>query len=211
MEIYWLGHSCLRIHSADTVLVTDPFDKSIGISMSVPKADIVTISHDHPHHANTSAIGGSPRILNGPGEYEIGSVHVSGMGSQLGESAEDRKINTIYSIRAEGLTICHLGDLSNSLSPRQAQELNKADVLIVPAGENGTISINRISAVINLIDPRIVIPVHYQTKDVKVELSPLEPFLNEMGVTDVSPVNRLNVTSTNLPREIRTVVLQRAS
>jgi L-ascorbate metabolism protein UlaG (beta-lactamase superfamily) len=211
MDIFWLGHACLRLQSAGTVLVTDPFDKTVGYALSPQKADIVTVSHDHPHHSHTEAITGKPYVVHGPGEYEIGSFYLTGMPIRIGTEENDRRVNTIFSMRSEGLTVCHLGEITHPLTPRQAQELNKTDVLIVPAGGSGTLPVDRIPALVNMIEPRILIPVHYRTDGVDLELEPVDRFLQELGVTEVSPVNRLNVSLTNLPREMRVVVLQRTS
>ena len=65
--------------------------------------------------------------------------------------------------------------------------------------------------IVRLIDPRILIPIHYNTEGVKVELDPLDKLLSELGVADITPQAKLNVTSTNLPAELRVVVLQKGS
>jgi L-ascorbate metabolism protein UlaG (beta-lactamase superfamily) len=211
MEIAWLGHSSLRFRSNDVTLITDPYADSIGYSMGRPKGDIVTVSNDHPHHSNVDAVEGSPRVVQGPGEYEIANFYISGIGTRGGGLEGERRINTVFTIRVEDLTLCHLGDLNQTLSPRQVQELNPTDVLFVPAGGSCTISAARVAELVNLIGPRLVVPVHYSTEGIKVQLEPLDGFLAEMGVSALAPQATLNVTSTNLPRELRVVVLQRVT
>jgi len=209
MEIVWLGHSCIRIKSLGVTLITDPYADSLGLSMGSHAADIVTISHDHPHHASSEAVEGEPRVLTGPGEYEIGDFYIIGTGTPGEQLDEGRAINTVFTIRAEGLTLCHLGDLKQRLSSGQVEDLNQADVLFVPAGGGTTIDTSSLVALINLIGPRIVVPMHYWTEGLRVELGPLDSFLADMGVSEASPQPRLNVTATNLPRDLRVVVLQR--
>lgn len=210
MEITWLGHSSLKIQSGDATLITDPYDRSLGVSMSRNSADIVTISHDHPHHSSVDEVGGNPRVLKGPGEYEIGSFYIRGIGTKRGElSHGPRQVNTIYSIRCEGLSVCHLGDLNDSLPARVADDLSKTDIVIVPAGGVCTLGVDRVVSLINLIGPRMVIPVHYGTDESNVELGPLTSFLSEIGASETSPVNRLSVNTTNLPRDLRVVVFNR--
>ena len=210
MEITWLGHSSVKIQSGDATLVTDPYDKSIGMPMSRNSADIVTVSHEHPHHSSVGEVSGDPRILNGPGEYEIGSFYIRGMGTKRSNpDNEPRQVNTVYNIRAEGLSVCHLGDLNDSLPPRVSDELSKTDILIIPAGGVCTLGVDRAVALVNLIGPRMVIPVHYGSDAADSELGPLSAFLTEIGASETSPVNRLNVTTTNLPRELRVVILNR--
>lgn len=225
MEITWLGHSALRIRGTRIVLVADPYDSSNGTPMARMTADIVTVSHDHPHHSYTQAVEGNPRILKGPGEYEIANFYISGIGMPLRavkiaedepeageeERARERQINTVFIYRAEGLSICHLGGINRELSPRQAEGLNQADVLIVPVGGRSTISVDKVAQLVNLIGPRIVIPVQYRIEGTEEDLEPLDSFLNEIGVSDVSPQAKLNVTATNLPRDLSVVALQRVS
>ncbi|MCH7744971.1 MAG: MBL fold metallo-hydrolase [Chloroflexi bacterium] len=211
MEIVWLGHSSVRLKGNTVTVITDPYANSVGLSLDKPQADIVTISNDHPHHSHSSAITGSPRILSGPGEYEISNFRISGMATRLQGDDGVRRTNTVFTFRAEGLTLCHLGDLTENLSPKQIDELSQADVCFVPAGGVCTLDAARIMRIVRLIDPRILIPIHYNTEGVKVELDPLDKLLSELGVADITPQAKLNVTSTNLPAELRVVVLQKGS
>ena len=209
MEIVWLGHSAVRVVSSGATLITDPYSESLGLSLGSHTADIVTVSNGHPHHSSGEVIEGEPRILNGPGSYEIGSFYITGMATRLDASQGDRLVNTVFSMRSEGLTLCHLGDLNQRLSPGQVQELAQTDVLFVPAGETCTVGVAYVSELVNLIGPRILIPIHYRIEGVRADLASLDRFIAEMGITEVAPQARLNVTSTNLPRELRVVVLQR--
>ena len=211
MEIVWLGHSSVRLKGNTVTVITDPYANSVGLSLDKPQADIVTISNDHPHHSHSSAITGSPRILSGPGEYEISNFRISGMATRLQSDDGVQRTNTVFTFRAEGLTLCHLGDLTENLSPKQIDELSQADVCFVPAGGVCTLDAARIMRIVRLIDPRILIPIHYNTEGVKVELDPLDKLLSELGVAGITPQAKLNVTSTNLPAELRVVVLQKGS
>ena len=210
MEIVWLGHSCVMIKTAESTLITDPFPDSIGISMSERKSDVVTISNSHPNHSCIGPKSQYNQVIDGPGEYEMAGYYITGIGTSLNTKDEDNHINTIYSIRTEGVTVSHLGDISQSLSPAQAQELNQTDVLIVPAGAVCTLELPKIAELVNRISPRIVVPVHYKTEGAKTELNPLDDFLRHMGAGEVVPQVRLNVTATNLPKETRIAVIQRS-
>ena len=109
MEITWLGHSCLRIRSNEVTLITDPYGDSLGISLGRQKAEIVTVSHPHPNHSDYHAIEGSPRVLKSPGEYEIADFYITGMGTERNDPEGERQVNTVFTIRCEGVTLCHLG------------------------------------------------------------------------------------------------------
>ena len=211
MEIVWLGHSSLKIRTGGTTLITDPFKDSLGLSMGPQKADIVTISHPHPHHSNLDGVEKDARVIDGPGEYEIASFYVSGLGTAREESQEEGLTNTVYNLQAEGLTLCHLGDLTRLLTPRQIEHLGQTDLLFVPAGGACTVTTSQAAELVNLLSPRIVVPIHYHIEGVAVELGPLEAFLEELGLTEVTNEPKLTVTSSNLPRDQQVVVLDRAS
>ena len=209
MEISWLGHSCLRIRSNDVTLITDPYGDSLGLSMGRHRADIVTMSHSHPHHSHHEGIEGKPVILSGPGEYEIGGFYITAMGTDRSGEEGRREINTIYSIHSETLTLCHLGDLNQMLSPRQVEELGDTDILFVPSGGVCTVATDRAAELVSIMDPKIVVPMHYRDEGVEVELQPLGPFLRDMGVTEPPRQAQINVTSSTLPRDLQLVVLER--
>ena len=221
MDITWLGHSSVRIRGTQITVVTDPFDDSVGISIPKASADIVTVSHEHPHHSYVEGLDGSPRIIKGPGDYEIANFYITGIGTPRHakpreEDEQDapnseldyRQINTVYTFRAEGLSICHLGDLGRELTSRQSESLNQTDVVIAPVGGNCTLGPEKIAQLVNVIGPRIIIPVHYQTGGINTELETVDKFLSEIGVSEVSTQPRLSVTATNLPREMSVVLLQ---
>ena len=210
MEITWLGHSCVRIRSNDVTLITDPFDESLGLSMGAQSADIVTVSHLHPHHSTHAGIQGSPRVLIGPGEYEIANYYITGIGTDRDAPQGEQTINTMYAIHCEGLRLCHLGDLNQGLSSRQIDYLSQTDVLFVPAGGVCTLDTARVVELINLIAPRIVVPLHYRSDGVLVELQPLGPFLEAMGDARAASSARLTVTATSLPRDLQLAVLDRS-
>ncbi|MCL5264220.1 MAG: MBL fold metallo-hydrolase [Chloroflexi bacterium] len=208
MEISWLGHSCFRIKSKDATIITDPYDKSVGYQMGRVSADIVTVSHDHFDHNNAAAIGGDPKIVKGPGEYEIKGVMITGVRTfHDSEGGKKRGKNTVYLIEADDLVVCHLGDLGQVLSAEQAEEMNNADILMVPVGGNYTINTAQAAEVISLIEPKIVIPMHYKTDVVKLEIDPVDKFCREMGIKSPQPQPKLVINRSSLPAESQVVLL----
>ncbi len=211
MEITWLGHSSIRLRTGGATLVTDPFAPSVGFAMRRHEANIVTISNDHPHHSHRDALDGEPKFVNAPGEYEIANFYITGIGTRLSADEKERRTNTVFTFQTEGLTLCHLGDLGGMPSPAQVRTLNQTEVLFVPAGGVCTIGANRVANLVNAIEPRIVVPVHYRTEGVDVELDGLEELLAELGVAEAEPRPRLSVTSRSLPRDVEVVVLARSA
>lgn len=208
MEITWLGHSCFRLKGKEAILITDPYDGTIGYSLGKPKANIVTSSHPHPGHSFVAGVGGEPRVVRGPGEYEIASVFIQGISTfHDNERGKQRGKNTVYLIEMDEVIICHLGDLGHVLSSEQVEEMSGVEVLLVPVGGLSTIAASAAAELVRLLQPRIVIPMHFKTEVVPFKLEPVENFLKEIGLKQVSPQLRLVVTKTSLPGEMQVVVL----
>lgn len=214
MEITYLGHSSFRIRGKNATVVTDPYDGAI-VGMKFPKhvaADIVTVSHDHGDHNAVSEIEGSPFVVNGAGEYEVKGVGVVGLSAfHDDEKGAKRGRNTLYRIEIDGIAIVHLGDLGHTLSTKEIDELDGVSILLVPVGGVYTIDATQAVAVVNEIEPSIVIPMHYGRPELDQKsfggLSPVAAFLKEIG-KDVTPQAKLTLTKDKLPAEMQVVVLE---
>jgi L-ascorbate metabolism protein UlaG (beta-lactamase superfamily) len=203
MEITWYGHSCFRLTERNVAtIVTDPYDASIGYALPKLKGDVVTISHTAPGHQNASAVKGALPIT-GPGEYEVGGVFITGVSSSQGAAA-----NTIYVFDYDGLTVCHLGDLADVPSQRRLEALGTIDVVLIPVGGGGGLNATKAAEVVSLLEPSLVVPMHYKTEQNTLKLEPLAKFLKEMGLTHVSPQESLKITKDSLPEQTQVVVLE---
>ena len=209
MEIVWLGHSCFRLRSREVVVLTDPLGDDAGPSLGKTSADIVTISHHHKNHDNAGAVGGSPYVVDGPGEYEIKGVAVTGVRTYHDpEGGKLRGKNTCYLIEMDGLVVCHLGDIGHVLTAAQAEAMSRVDVLIVPVGAGATINAAQAAEVISLVEPKIVIPMHFRQAESSPDLDPVDRFLREMGVANAEPQPKLTVNANSLPETVQIVVLE---
>ena len=210
MTITYYGQSCFKILSNNLVIITDPFDKSLGLTPPRLNADIVTISHEHFDHNNAAGLGGSPFVIKGPGEYEIKGISVYGIQSFHDEvQGQKRGLNTIYLIETEGIKLCHLGDLGqDKLSEEQIEEIDDPDILFVPVGGTYTLDGKAAAGVVNQIEPRMVVPMHYQLVGQKNDLAAVDKFLKEMGAAKKEPVEKITFKKKNLPQETEVVVLK---
>ena len=211
MEITWLGHSCFRLRGREAAVVTDPCPKSTGYSIGRPTANIVTVSHDHPGHSHVSAVAGGPRVVQGPGEFEIAGVLIMGIRTYHDEEeGQDRGKNTAYVLEVDDMRICHLGDLGHVPTSEQVEELSGVDVLLAPVGGNTTIGATAAAETVSLLGPKLVIPMHYQTPAAKEKLDPLDRFLKEMGASNALEERqpKLSVTRSTLPQEMKVLVLE---
>lgn len=209
MELTWLGHSCFRIRGRDATVITDPCPKDTGYNIARQTANIVTVSHDHPAHSNVAAVAGSPRIIDGPGEYEVGGVLIAGVRTYHDAAGgAERGKNTAYLIEIDGVRICHLGDIGHVPTQDQIEELSGADILLLPVGGHTTIDGAAAARTVSLLEPRVVVPMHYATPALKgPSLDGLERFLKEMGVKAAPSEPKISVNRGGLSGETRTVVL----
>jgi L-ascorbate metabolism protein UlaG (beta-lactamase superfamily) len=213
VEITWLGHSCFRLRDRAATVVTDPYGKDLGLNLVRVRADIVTVSHDADDHNYVKGVKGDFQVLTGPGEYEVSSVFVTGL-----ELRGDRKAkketaasprNTVFLFEFDDLTICHLGDLN--LVPTQAQveeALGEVDVLLIPVGGGDTLNASQAAEVVSLLEPHIVIPMHYHVPDTSLQLDAVTKFLKEMGLDKVAPQEVLKVSRSGLPDETQVLLLE---
>lgn len=200
MNITFLGLNTFKIQSKTAVLITDPFGKESGLKPVRAKADIVMVSKRDPLHNYTSGIQGSPFIVDKPGEYEVKGVFIQGLIPRNSESEKGSR-NIMYLIKMDGIRLLHLGDLEASLSSEDREKLNGVDVLMIPVGEKGTISVGKAIEVINQIEPEIVIPMRYKLPHLKEKLSPLSKFCEEMGISEKNKLDKLSISKKKLPRE----------
>ncbi len=215
MEITWYGHSCFRLTERGmATVVTDPFDDSIGYEPLRLKADIVTISHDAAGHNHIEAVKGTSHIIRGPGEYEIGGVFITGIqtdghgkkvNGQRGASIVTR--NTLYVFDYDGITVAHLGDLKQVPTQTEVEALGAVNVALVPVGGGGGLNAAKAAEVVSLLEPNIVVPMHYATPPVKLKLDSLDKFLKEMGLNTAEKAPSLKVTRASLPEETRVIAL----
>ena len=211
MEISWLGHSCFQLRGKNVTLITDPFSPQLGHSLGKISAPIVTISHNHPGHNFAGGVDGDPRIVRGPGEYEISDVLITGVASYHdNKHGQELGRNTIYIIHIDDLIICHLGDLGHILQEEQLEEVADADMLLVPIGGQHTINAAQAAEVISQVEPHIVIPMHYSPPIGDVP-NPLDKFCREMGIEALNPQPKLSITRSALPAETQVVILSSRS
>lgn len=210
MEITWHGLSCFRMSERGMAsIVTDPYDhKSVGLEPLKIKGDIVTVSHDAPGHNFISAVKGSSYLVTGPGEYEVGGVFITGIQTNgRGKRNSDDVRNTLYVFDFDGVTVAHLGDISRVPNQAEVEALGEVHVALVPVGGGSGLNAAKAAEMVSLLEPRIVIPMHYNVRGSSLKLAPVSKFLKEMGLGETPPESSMKVTRSTIPSETRVVVL----
>jgi L-ascorbate metabolism protein UlaG (beta-lactamase superfamily) len=216
MEIVWYGLSCFRLSERGMAsVVIDPYDDSVGYGALRLKADIVCVSHDAPGHNCVEAVKGEKRIIRGPGEFEIGGVFITGIstrhkpngGEGKKKAAERKDANTLYLVDFNGLTVAHMGDLDYVPTQQQIENLGAVDIALVPVGGGGGLTASQAAEVISLLEPSIVVPMHYRTPEITLKLDTLNKLIKEMGLSAPKPQESLKITRADLPEETHVIVL----
>ncbi len=206
MNIQHLGHSCFKLQGKDSkgenlTIVTDPFGKEYGLRMPSTEADIVTISHDHKDHNNISAVRGDSYVINTAGEYEIKDAFIQGIDSAHDDKdGKERGSNIIYRISIEDVVVTHLGDLGDVLNNKQIEALQGTDILMVPVGGTYTLDAKKAVEVINQIEPRMVIPMHYKVSGLKLDIAGVDKFIKEIGIKPTEE-EKLKISKKDLSSE----------
>ena len=192
MTVTWYGHSCFRLESKDTSLLIDPFSQEIGLRPPKIKDNIVLVSHQHYDHNNIEGMPEDSFLIKGPGEYEVKGVFIRGIQSLHDKSqGQERGLNTIYVIKMEDMTLAHLGDFGEArLSEEQIEKIGDIDILMIPVGGTYTINYKEAVEVINQIEPKVAIPMHYKIQGSKSDIDGPEKFLKEISLTPEKPINR---------------------
>ena len=214
MIINWFGQSCFKIQGDKSILVTDPFDALLGLKVPRLAADVLTISHDHGDHNNVAAVKGvteeTPHIITGPGEFEVKGIFIQGILSYHdNKQGLERGKNIIYRFEIDGINIAHLGDLGHLLMNGQIEKLEGIDILLIPVGGGPTIDAKQATEIISQLEPRIVIPMHYNLPGLKIKtkLADLNAFCKEIGICPKEKLSKLKITKKDLPTEELQVIV----
>lgn len=215
MTITWHGQSCFRLQGTDVSILIDPFSSEIGLVAPRSKNDIVLISHNHLDHNNYNGEGFK---ISGPGEYEVKEVSVLGIEGYHGEDEKNKELITIYKIKMEGITLCHLSDFGQkTFLKNQLDLIGDVDILFVPVGGEylldgkklKTLNGEEASEIVNEIEPRIVIPMHYKVPGLKIKEDGVENFLKAEGEKNLEPVEKLVIKKKDLDEgKTRIVILK---
>jgi L-ascorbate metabolism protein UlaG (beta-lactamase superfamily) len=208
LEITWYGHSCFRITERNRIsVITDPFSDSIGLPAPKLKGDVVTISHPEPGHNFAEAVKGNVHVLEGPGEYELSGVFITGIAMHLVEE-DVARWNIAYLMEYDNLTVLHLGDLAHVPDQSTIESFGAVNVLLLPVGGGNALRASQAAEVVALIEPQYVVPMHYELPGLTVPLDPLDKFLKAMGIGKAQEADWLKVSAGEMLEQTQVVVLQ---
>jgi len=215
MIIQYYGLSCFKVTTkpegrggADVTIFFAPFDKSTGLRPPQGAADMVFIPHDSPAFNNAGSIKNDPKVFDMPGEYAISGVSAIGTTAVADQdNGAQRGNTTIFSVQTEGLTLCHLGALGTDLDAEQFDHIGDVDILFVPVGDHNGITAKLAEKICRSLQPRIIIPMHYQIKGAKEGLSGRKDFCAEIGSCPKEQLQKLTLKKKDLEEKTMEVIL----
>jgi len=216
MVIKWLGHATFLITtSSGTRIVTDPYKPgafgAIKYGPITEPADVVTVSHEHDDHNYVAGVPGDPYVVRGTGEHTFRDVKLDGIATFHDTSqGSERGPNTIFMLEADGLRICHLGDLGHSLDQSAVQRVADVDVMLVPVGGTFTIDGAQASEIVGRLEPKLVIPMHFKTARCDLPIAAVDEFLQGKDNVERKGSSELTVAADSLPETTAIVVLDPA-
>ncbi len=203
MEVKYFGNSCFRIKGKDIVLLTNPFDSSLGIKLFGLDADLVLFSSKKDSKENSSLVKNAlnrkePFIIDEPGEYEVGGAFVLGI-------PFDRK--NIYIITVDGMRLAFLGGISQKVTEKELEEIDGVDILFLPVGGNSVLTEKQAAYIEEKIQPKIIIPMSFKIPSLKIDFNGVDDFLKEIGSEGINPVDKLIIAKDRLPLEKEVILL----
>ena len=176
MHVDWYGQSAFALTSNGTKVFIDPFADMSGLAdrgiefgyppIEEDDVDLLLITHEHVDHNGAEAIAGEPAILRATaGKLESPIGEVTAVASEHDASAgTERGPNTIFAFDLDGVRVVHFGDFGQrELRPEQAAALEGTELLLLPVGGGPTIGGSAAADIVEALEPRWVVPMHYRT------------------------------------------------
>lgn len=212
MVIEWLGHACFHVTLKNGVRVLfDPYDKPTGYPEIDLETDIVITSHSHHDHSDLSGIKGNYTLIKTAGVHNIGGVIIEGIPTwhdhHLGAH---RGANLVFTLKAEGMTLCHTGDLGCVPDEEVLKKLEDVDILLLAVGGHYTVNAAEALEICGRLSPNIIIPMHYKTSVCTIDIEPVDFFLDATdGEYDISRLgkNTFEIDKSSLKKRTRIVVM----
>lgn len=217
MKLKWLGHASFLITSNEGYkIITDPYQSgSFGGTLRYgpikETADVVTVSHNHVDHGYTRGISGKPQIVSRTGTYPIDNITIKGIATAHdAQGGNLRGENVVFVINVDDLAVCHLGDLGHLLSDDQLTQIAPVNVLLIPVGGTFTIDAEEATTLMEKMNPKITIPMHYRNPRCGFNIDTVDTFLaGKTGVRKVTG-SEIEISVENLPPKPQIIILEPA-
>ncbi|MDP2207371.1 MAG: metal-dependent hydrolase [Bacteroidota bacterium] len=191
MKITYYGHSVFLLDDGKTKLIIDPFIEGNPLSPIKEKdvnVNYIVVTHGHGDHlgdavaiskrcdapiiavnelANYVASKGAKAHnmhIGGGFNFPFGRVKftIAHHGSSSGEGTYTGEPSGVL-VTMSGKTVYHTGDTGLFSDMKLIGEMNPVDILLLPIGDNFTMGIDDAVKAVELVNPKFVVPMHYNT------------------------------------------------
>jgi L-ascorbate metabolism protein UlaG (beta-lactamase superfamily) len=207
MELQYYGANCLRLSARKAQIVIDDNLVKLGLKPVTKESDISLRTNrmfpEHPEAAFRAEM---------PGEYEISGMVIHGIAARAHMDEEGTKNAVIYTVQADDTKIAILGHIHPELSEEQLEAIGMVDVAVVPVGGNGY-TLDGVGAlnVIKQIEPKVVIPTHYNDRAIRYEVAQAElaDAVKNLGMETAETVAKFKIKPAELSDTAKLVILER--
>ncbi len=207
MELQYFGGNCIVMSTKGARLVIDDNLAELGLK-SVTKTDDIALFTQEPKHSPEARL-----VFSDPGEYEASEISIFGIPARSHMDEEGKHSATIYKIQAGDFKVGVVGHIHPDISEDHLEELGAIDILIIPVGGNGY-TLDGIGAlsVIKSIEPKIVIPTHYDDPKTTypVPQQPLSEALKILAMEPKESVAKFKPKPADFSENTQLIVLERS-
>lgn len=207
MELQYFGANCVRINTKKASIIIDDTLQDVGLKSDTKPKEIALFTTAHAAPATEVNI-----VIDQPGEYEISDTSIQGIPARAHMDEEGQYSATIFKIIAEDIRVVALGHVYPELNESQLESIGTIDVLLIPVGGNGyTLDPTGALKLIKMIEPKIVIPTHYEDKAINyaVPQQNLEEALKNMSMEPKERTDKLKLKAGELAEANQLIVLER--
>jgi hypothetical protein len=207
MELQYYGANCLRLSAKKAQIAVDDNLAKLGLKSITKPGDIsLRTSREFPEHKDSFF------RAELPGEYEVSGVVIHGIAARAHMDEEGKQTAVIYTIEADDTKVLVLGHIYPELSEDQLEQIGVVDIAVVPVGGNGY-TLDGVGAlkVIKQIEPKVVIPTHYDDAKIKYEVpqAPLADAVKGLGMEISETLAKYRIKPSELSDTSRLIVLER--
>lgn len=215
LKIKWIGHACFEISGSKRIII-DPFiegNPTAKVKKEDIKTDIVVVTHGHGDHVGDALFIAKQNIapivtmvelawlmkekeeslevhdINFSGSVIIGNVSITAVPALHSSSFEGKYAGNPGGmiIKMDGRTIYHAGDTGVFLDMELIGEMYRPEIAMVPIGGHYTMSPQEASRAIEMIRPKIAIPMHFNTfPPIQQDPVKFKELVERKGITKVS-------------------------
>lgn len=208
MELQYYGANCIRLSARKAQIVVDDNLSQLGLKAVTKQSDISLRTNKMlPQHPETAF------QAEMPGEYEIAGVVIHGVAARAHMDEEGTKNAVIYTVQSDDTKVAIIGHIYPELTEDQLEAIGMVDVVVVPVGGNGyTLDGTGALNVIKQIEPKVVIPTHYNDRAIRYEVpqTELADAVKNLGMEIAETVGKYKIKPTELSDTAKLIVLERS-